>query len=87
MLAVEEKDQIYGMQRIILHMTSPLWLKHSTHVPIHTVCYDHIQLSIVKMSIDQYFNSQVNLPIPSQAQLSPNVFKDVNQVVTAALES
>ena len=38
------------------------------------------------MSIRRYFKSTVNLPTPSQAQLSPNVLREVNQAVTAALE-
>ena len=46
----------------------------------------HVQLSIVEMSIHRYFRSKVNLPTPSQAQLSPNVLREVNQAVTAALE-
>ena len=43
-------------------------------------------MSIVEMSIRRYFKSTVNLPIPSQAQLSPNVLREVNQAVIAALE-
>ena len=38
------------------------------------------------MSIHRYFKSKLNSPIPSQAQLSPNAAKEVNQAVTAALE-
>ena len=38
------------------------------------------------MSIRRYFKSTVNLPTPSQAQLSPNVLREVNRAVTAALE-
>ena len=38
------------------------------------------------MSIRRYFKSAVNLLTPSQAQLPPNVVREVNQAVTAALE-
>ena len=38
------------------------------------------------MSICRYFKSTVNRPTPSQAQLSSNVLREVNQAVTAALE-
>ena len=51
-----------------------------------SVQYNHVQLSIVEMSIRRYFKSTVNLPTPSQVQLSPNVLREVNQAVTAALE-
>ena len=68
-------------QWIILLMTSPLLLKCSTCVLICTVWYNHVHLSI-----HHYFKSKVNLPTPSQVQLSPNVLREVNQAVTAALE-
>ena len=74
------------MQWIILHIILPLLLKRSTRVLICTVWYNHIQLSIVEISIYQYFKSKVNLSTPSQMQLSPNVLREVNQAVTAALE-
>ena len=73
-------------QWIILHVTLSLLLKHSTLVPICTLQYKHIQLSIVEMSIHQCLKSKVNLLTPSQVQLSPNVLREVNQAVTAALE-
>ena len=38
------------------------------------------------MSISWYFKSKVNLPIPNQVQLLPNLFGEVNQAVTVALE-
>ena len=57
------------------------------HAPFaQTRVFNHVQLSIVEMSIRRYFKSIVNLPTPSQAQLSPNVLREVNQAVTAALE-
>ena len=61
-------------------------LKRSTCVLICTVWYNHVQLSIIEMSIHRHFKSKVNLLIPSQVQLSPNVLREVNQVVTAVLE-
>ena len=67
-------------------MTLPLLLKRSTHVFISMVQYNPVQLLIVEMSIHWYFKSEVNLPMPSQAQLSSNVLKTVNQAVTAVLE-
>ena len=51
-----------------------------------SVQLNHVQLLIVEMSICRYFKATVNLPTPSQAQLSPNVIREVNQAVTAALE-
>ena len=67
-------------------MSLPLLLKRSTRVPICTVWYDHIQLSITEMSIHRYFKSKVNLSTPSQVQLLRNVLREVNQAVTAVLE-
>ena len=55
-------------------------LECATRVFISTIT------SIAEMSIRRYFKSAVNLPTPSQAQLSPNVLREVNQAVTAALE-
>ena len=75
-----------NMQWIILHVTSLLLLKHSTPVLICTVRYNHVQLLIGEMSIHRYFKSEVNPPTPSQAQLSPNVLREVNRAVLAALE-
>ena len=40
----------------------------------------------IEMSLRQYFNLTVNLPTLSQAQLSPNILREVNRTVTAALE-
>ena len=71
---------------IILHVTLPLLHKCSTHVLICMVRYNQVQLLIIKMSIHRYFKSKLNLPTPSHAQLSPNVLREVNQAVTAALE-
>ena len=65
-------------------MTLPLLLKRSTCVPICTVQYN--QLSIIEMSSHRYFKSKLNLPTPSQVQLSPDVLREGNQGVTAALE-
>ena len=75
-----------NMQWIILHVTSPLLRKYSVCVLICSVRYNHIQLSIVEMSVHRYFKSKVNLLTPSQVQLSPNVIREVNQAVTEALE-
>ena len=71
---------------IILHMTLPFLLKRSTRVHICMVQYYHIQLSIIEMSIHQCFRSKLNLLTLSQVQLLPNVLREVNQAVTAALE-
>ena len=70
----------------MLHVNSPLLLKRSTRVLFCTAQYDHVQLSIVEMSIHRYFKSKVNLQTPSQAQLLPNVLREVNQAVTTVLE-
>ena len=39
------------------------------------------------MSIHQYFEPVTNLPIPSQAKVSPNVLSEVNLAVKAVLEN
>ena len=40
----------------------------------------------IEKSLHRYFKSTVNLPTPSQAQLLPNVLREVNRTVTAVLE-
>ena len=41
---------------------------------------------VSEMSIRRYIKSTVNLPTTSQAQMSQEILKEVNQVVKAALE-
>ena len=82
----QKKCRKTNTQWIILQVTSPLLLKRSTYVLICTVWHNHVHLTIIEMSIHRYFKSKVNLPTPSQVQLSPNVLREVNQAVTAALE-
>ena len=46
-------------------------------------------LSIVDkttMSLCRYFRPSTNVPMSSQMQLAPNVLREVNQAVTAALQ-
>ena len=74
------------MKWIILSVTLLLLLQRSTHVLICTVKYNHVQLSVVELSIHRYYRSKINLPKPSQVQLSPNVLREVNHAVTAVLE-
>ena len=40
---------------------------------------------VVSMSLRRYFKQKSNLPTSSQTQLPPNILKEVNQAVTAAL--
>ena len=76
--SIESQGKEYAMNNITRDH-APL-LECATRVFISTIT------SIAEMSIRRYFKSAVNLPTPSQAQLSPNVLREVNQAVTAALE-
>ena len=67
-------------------MIMPAFLARSTRLFINKVRYNHIEVSLVETSFRRYFKSKFNLPTPSRAYLSPNVFREVKQAVTTAIK-